>query len=306
MMAVDSNPPRIIRTMVYMGAHDEDFILRSVDMGMDAICLDFEDSTPVEELDTARSSFRNLASKLVSLGVVVMARTNPVFGGGAEADLDALVCPELHCVQIPKANNAAIVEEYCTVVDRVEAAHGLPAGYTLVRPIIETAQAVRLAYEIAAASDRIAYAGGVQGGFWGDLATGLGYFPSVDGIETLWLRSKILVDVRAAGVPFPIGGGTAGATDIDNVRSFALQNRHLGYTGSHCRGEPAIVAAVNEAFTPTRTELDEWLPVLDRLSEAEQKGETSVFTGKHQNDLINVARLRPYVDLARRVGLLDT
>src|SRR5262245_41190711 len=264
MMAVESNPPRIIRTMVYMGAHDEDFILGSVDMGMDAICLDFEDSTPVEELEKARSNFRNLAAKLVGLGVVVMARTNPVEGGGAEADLDALVCPELHCVQIPKANSAAIVKECCIVLDRAEAAHGLANGYTFVRPIIETAQAVRLAYDIVAASDRVAYAGGVQGGFWGDLATGLGYFPSADGIETLWLRSKILVDVRAAGVPFPIAGGTAGKTDLDSVRTFALQNRHLGYTGSHCKGEPAIVAAVNEAFTPTREELDEWLPVLDR------------------------------------------
>ena len=303
-MPVESNPARIIRSMVYMGAHDEEAILSSAEMGMDAICLDFEDSTPASELDSARHNFRNLAAKLAGLGVVVMTRTNPVRGGGAEADLAAMVCPELHCVQIPKANQPEDVVEFCAVLDRIEAEHGLEVGHTFVRPIFETAPAVRAAYDIAAASDRVAYAGGVQGGFWGDLATSLGYFPSADGIETLWLRSKILVDMRAAGVPFPIGGGTAGATDLESVRAFALQNRHLGYTGSHCRGEPQIVAAVNEAFTPTPQELDEWLPVLARLDEAEREGRNEVLTGKHTNDLINVARLRPYVDLARRVGLL--
>src|SRR4029079_17188179 len=181
---------------------------------------------------------------------------------------------------------------------------GVEPGNVLVRPIIETAPGVRNAYEIAAASPRIAYMGGVSGGWWGDLSSALGYVPTRDGRETFYVRSKVLVDVRAAGVPFPIGGGTLGSSDPEDVRAYALEHRTLGYEGFHCAPTEAAVHIVNDVFTPTRAEVDGWLAVLPALEQAERDGLTAIELAGVFYALAGLAKVRRGLALARRAGVI--
>ena len=174
----------------------------------------------------------------------------------------------------------------------------------LVRPIVETALGVRNAFEIASASPRIAYMGGVSGGWWGDLSSALGYVPTASGRETFYVRSKVLVDVRAAGVPFPIGGGTLGSSDPDDLRAYALENKVLGYDGFHCAPTAEAVRIVNEVFTPARAEIDAWLAVLPALEQAERDGLTATELDGVFYDLAGLAKVRRQLDLARRLDLL--
>ena len=89
---------------------------------------------------------------------------------------------------------------------------GLPLGSTAIYPILETAQGIRLAYEIATASPRVAFMGG------GDLPL-RGHPPGrrlpVErrGHRDPALRSKVLIDARAAGIRYPISGMWGGAND---------------------------------------------------------------------------------------------
>jgi citrate lyase subunit beta/citryl-CoA lyase len=305
-----SAEPRAIRTLVFVPAHDADRILAVAGNGMDGLCLDLEDLTPLEHKEDARRIFPEVAKELAARGVAVFARTNAIdsksgTGGMGRADLEAIVVPELHCVSIPKTNEAADVLEFCAVLDEVERDAVLEAGSVLVRPIIETAPGVRNAYEIAAASPRIAYMGGVSGGWWGDISSSLGYVPTADGRETFYLRSKVLVDVRAAGVPFPIGGGTLASTDLDDVRAYALENKILGYEGYHCSASADAIRVVNEVFTPSRAEIDEWLALLPALEQAERDGLTAIVIDGSFYDLAGLAKVRRQLDLARRIGVLD-
>ena len=64
------------------------------------------------------------------------------------------------------------------------------------------------------ASPRVAYMGGAVSRF-GDIHQALGYRWTADGDETLFLRGKVLVDARAAGIRYPISGMWGGATDDD-------------------------------------------------------------------------------------------
>jgi citrate lyase subunit beta / citryl-CoA lyase len=50
----------------------------------------------------------------------------------------------------------------------MEVESGLPLGHTVIYPVLETAQALRLAYDIAMASGRILYMGGAVSRF-GDI-----------------------------------------------------------------------------------------------------------------------------------------
>jgi citrate lyase subunit beta / citryl-CoA lyase len=298
-----SSEPRIVRTLAFVPAHDEEVILRAAGLGLDALGLDMEDSTPGPEKPRARDIFRAMAKEIAARGVLVMARTNGFRDGACEADLDAVMCPELHAVNIPKAESADDVERFCALLDKAEAAHGVPAGSVLVRPVIETARGVRAAYEIAAASPRVTYMGGVAGGFWGDLGATVGLILSELGTESLYLRSKVIIDARAAGVRFPVGGGSVATDDVALVRRFAVENKHLGYTGSFVPPRREVVDIVNDVFTPTRDELDEWAAVLPALEEARAEGTVVVTIDGKMYDTAGVARVRDQLGLAARLGL---
>jgi citrate lyase subunit beta / citryl-CoA lyase len=302
-MSMDNNA-KIIRTLCFVPAHIPERILEMADHGMDGLCLDLEDLTPLGDKGEARRIFREVAKQLTERGTTVFARTNGLTDGAAADDLEAIVCPELHCVSIPKVNRPEEVTEFCSLLAEAEASHGLPDGYTLVRPIIETAMGVVRAYEIAAASPRIAYMGGVAGGFWGDISSSLGYIPTPGGEESRYVRSKVLVDVRAAGVPFPIGGGMTSRHDVETARAFAIENRNLGYNGVHCPSPAEVIEAVNEVFTPTMDDIDRWLELMPQLEQAEAEGITATQIGNVTVDLAGLVRVRQQLDLARRVGLI--
>ena len=298
------NTPRVIRSLAYVPAHDEDRILAAAEVGLDAIGFDLEDLTPAADKQRARDGFRALAKELHSRGIIVMARTNGFPNGMCEADLEAIVCPELHCVNVPKTESAADVLRFCELLDKAESRNGLADHHTLIRPVVETAAGIKWAYEIASASDRIAYMGGVSGGFWGDLGRSVGTILSDDGTESLYLRSKILVDVRVAGVPFPIGGGAIARTDPESIRAFALQNKHLGYTGFFSSTDPRTVAVVNGVFTPTAAEIEDWLETVPLLEAAKAEGRIAFRMGERMYDVAGLDRVIDQLALARRLGLL--
>ena len=298
------NRARVIRSLAFCEAHDEDLIMKAAESGVDALGMDMEDLTPRSGKQKARDIFRDIAKELDSRGIVVMARANR-FAFGCEADLEAIVCPELHCVNISKTESADDVIEFCRLLDKAEANNGLPVGYTLVRPVIETAAGIKWAYEIAAASDRITYMGGVAGGFWGDLGGTLGLIQSPTGVESLFLRSKVLVDVRTAGRKFPIGGGMTSRRDMEGVRAFAVENKHLGYTGAYTMPQKQIVDIVNEVFTPTPEEIADWQETIPLLEQAERDGNVAFRIGGRTYDIAGLERVRDQMELAQRLGLLD-
>lgn len=294
--------PQIIRSLVFVGGHDRGKIRQLAESGPDAVCIDLEDSTPLAEKDKARSQFHEVASEIAGIGPLVFVRTN--LGGKAlEDDLKAVMCPELHCISSPKVESGDSVRQFEKLVLKAEQVSGLAEGGLLIRPVIETAQGVRNAYEIASASARVAYLGGVEGGIFGDLGGSLGYQQTESGLETLYLRSKILIDARAAEVPFPIGGGMTLRQDAQGAREFAKENRILGYNGMHCWGRAEVIAAVNEEFTPLQKEIDEWGAVLPLLEEAERAGLSVAHINDKVYDLIGLVRIREQLTLASRLGI---
>src|SRR3954451_1354312 len=135
------NTGRIIRTLGFAPAHDEEAILEIAGLGLDAVGPDLEDLTPRRDKQKARDIFRDVAKELQARGHIVMARVN-TFDNGLEADLEAVVCPELHCVNISKAESAGDVTRFCQLLEKAESNAGLAVGSVLVRPVIETANGV--------------------------------------------------------------------------------------------------------------------------------------------------------------------
>src|SRR5205823_14947108 len=101
-------------------------------------------------------------------------RVQPVASGMILRDLDAVLCERLTGVLLPKITGPAEVHAADAILACLETEHDLPVGSTMLYPILENAAAIRGAYEIATASERVAYMGGAVSRF-GDIVASLGF-----------------------------------------------------------------------------------------------------------------------------------
>ena len=114
--------------------------------------------------------------------------------GELDADLDAVVHPHLTAVLVPKVIHEDQVVEVAEALAHFEGRRAMPRGQVRIWPLVETAAAVQRSDRIARASARVAFMGGGTSR-QGDIARALGFRWSAEGLETLYLRSKVLVDV---------------------------------------------------------------------------------------------------------------
>jgi citrate lyase subunit beta/citryl-CoA lyase len=260
---------------------DEAGLAGALATGADALILDLEEPqmpmTPAVR-ERARGLVGEFLEALPETHPMVFVRVQPARTGGMWPDVMAVLKPGLRGIALPKSYGPADVHRADGVLTNAEAAVGRELGSTWIYPIFETAEAIRQAYDIAVASPRVAYMGGAVSRF-GDIHQALGYRWTPGGQETHWLRSKLLVDARAAGIRYPISGMWGGATDdVEGLTAFATELRDLGYYGMML-GDPAHIPLVHSVFTPTAEEVAYWTE-LDRLgTEAERTGEGPVLHG---------------------------
>jgi citrate lyase subunit beta/citryl-CoA lyase len=193
---------------------------------------------------------------------------------------------------VPKVESVADMHVVDRLLGWLEADAGLRVGRTGLVPVLETAAGIRLAYDLGRATSRAMYMGGL-GVKGGDVERSLGCQWTPEGIETLALRSQVLLDVRAAGVPNPVTGLWTDIRDLAGLRRFADQSRQLGYEGMLAI-HPAHVAVINEVFTPSEAELDADAELAEAMAAAAAEGRgTAVFRGDMIDEaMAATARLR--------------
>ena len=118
------------------------------------------------------------------------------------------------------------------------------------------------------ASPRVAYMGGAISRF-GDIHQAIGFRCTPDARETLFLRSKVLIDAKAAGIRYPISGMWTGRLDDDDgLRAWCTELRNIGYYGMML-GNPVLLKTVHEVFSPTQAELAYWGELDELATKAE-------------------------------------
>jgi citrate lyase subunit beta/citryl-CoA lyase len=311
---MNRKPARPLRTVVFAPGDDPDALEETAASGADSMVVDLEEPrTPYPEAErergraVAREFFDALPPGTLPL---LFARVQPPSTGQTLKDLRAVIGPGLTGILVPKIQGPADVHAADGLLTCMEVEFGLPIGSLVIYPILETAAAIRLAYEIAMASPRVAYMGGALSRF-GDIHQALGYRWTADGEETLFLRAKVLVDARAAGIRYPISGMWGGGLDdLDGLRTFATKLRDLGYYGMML-SSPRHVELVHDVFTPTADEIAYWKD-LDRLGhDADRTGTGPITYGDpsqgegHVVHIAHVGSARQNLSWARDLGVLD-
>jgi citrate lyase subunit beta/citryl-CoA lyase len=268
---------------------------KALTLEADAVILDLEDSVPAAERPEARAGVRAWLEQRDD-GPAVCVRINALADDCLDADLDAVVRPGLVAVMVPKVTEPREVQRVAKGLDKLERRVGLPVGSVRLWPSVENAAAARRAFDLASSSPRVAYMGGAAA-LNGDLAhaIGFGWTPPLF-LETLYLRSEILVDMRAAGVANPMTGVVTNLRDLDEVEAFARQSRAIGYEGMMVI-HPSHVPIVNEIFGATADDVAAAKRLLEAWDGATRDGLGAV---DHEGQMIDAAMVRVARDVVAR------
>ena len=158
-------------------------------------------------------------------------------------------------------------------------------------PLLETAQGVLNAFEIAMASSRtVALAFGAL-----DFTRELGAKLPIEGTKVLYARSRIVLAATAAGVQ-AIDSRWIRLADIDGLTREAQRVRQLGFRGKLVIHLERVVP-VNKAFSPSEAEIAETSRILKAFREAEQRGLAAIsLDGK----MVDVGNARQAADTVAR------
>jgi citrate lyase subunit beta/citryl-CoA lyase len=229
------------RSLLFVPGHKPAWIDKAAAVQPDAIVLDLEDSVPEDLKVRARETVAESISRASAEhpDIEFLVRINGLSTGNTGADLETCLIPGLKGLFVPKIETATDLAKVDALVDHFERRNEV-SGIEYVVPI-ETVPAIWNVREIAHGSPRV---GAVIGptAEHADIAREVGFEWTPGGLETLYLRSRVLLAIREASVHV-------------GLDEFARSGKSLGYRGMVVI-HPSHVPVVNTAFTPSDTEVD--------------------------------------------------
>jgi citrate lyase beta subunit len=266
------------RSFLFAPASDERKLARALVSGADAVIADLEDAVIPAEKPAARDRARQLLAD--AEGVARVVRVNGADSPWFEDDIAMTAQLRPDAVVLPKASVASA---------KLLEPQGIP-----VIAIVETAIAVRSAYEIACLPNVTALLVGAL-----DLGTELGLEARADGLELHYTRSRLVVESAAAGIRPPIDAVNVNTRDLAAVEADARLARSLGLRGKACI-HPAQVPVVNEVFTPSAEEVAWARRVLASAEAAESEARGAVSLDGLMVDAPVIARAKRILQESER------
>jgi len=284
------------RSILFVPGHKPDWARKALASDADAIVLDLEDSVPHGLKSAARQQVADTITSLRAEGVTagIFVRPNPLSTGIAGADLEQVVVPGITGLFVPKVCDGRDIVRWDTLIDWFETRNGA-SNLEMIVPV-EMVDAIHNCLEIATASPRVGAMIGPTAEH-ADIARAVGYKWTAEGTETLYLRSRILLACRSAGI-HALTGLWEHLDDLEGLRTFAEQGLQLGFRGQIAI-HPSHVAIVNKVFTPSADEIAFYEGLLSAFDAGVAEGHGAVrYQGRHI-DIAHADRARDWLSAAR-------
>jgi citrate lyase subunit beta/citryl-CoA lyase len=261
----------------------------------DALILDLEDSVPPDLKVEARTIVQSKLAWLAGQKQRSWVRINRSPHLYDFEDILAVVSPHVEGIVISKPVGPEDIDCASMMLSEAEYRKGVPLGSTRIVPLLETARALELAYEIAR-RDRVSAIVGATAKN-ADVARALNTVWSPEGRETLYLKSRAVMAARAAG-KLPIGGVWQQVHDLEGLRKSAERDRALGMSGELVL-HPSNVATVNEIYSPSAEQVAYYEGMIAALEKAQAEGRASaIYDGEHI-DIAHVKTAKEIIALAQ-------
>lgn len=292
----------LMRSLLFVPGHREGWAAKALASGADGVILDLEDSVPLAAKAEARKmvarSIAQLRSTSATVGIFV--RINAFETGMTGDDISEVVVPGLDGVLPAKVFGPKDVVWTEALLDHYERRNGMAPGTTEIIIPLETAQAYASCEAMIAASPRVKslFAGTARDA---DVSRSVGFRFTEEGLETLYMRSRALLAVRAAGLDFPLVGLWQEPSDLAGMRRFAEANRNIGFRGQVLI-HPSHVPIANEVYSPSTQEYEFYSGMIAAFGEAEAKGIAAVTYEGHHIDYAHVKTAREVVALYEQLA----
>lgn len=271
-----------LRSLLFVPGHRGTWVEKAIASGVDGLLIDLEDSVPeshkTEARDVVAASIRRVRDSGSDIPIYV--RVNALETGMTGDDIEKVAIPGLTGFALPKTYGARDVMHADALVTHYERRNGVEEGTIKFILNFETAEAYADCDAMAIASPRVEalFAGTARDA---DVSRSLGFQFTPGGLETIYLRSRIILASRAAGLEFPLVGVWQDLEDNDGARNFSEQNRQLGFRGQVLI-HPSHVALANEVFSPTEFEVNFYRGMISAFETAEASGAAAVrYEGMH-------------------------
>ena len=289
-----------LRSLLFVPGNKPAWMDKALGYGADGLIFDLEDAVPVPDKVAARALVRAALERLQTRGPTLTVRINARETGLSEDDLEAIVCSGLAAIVAPKVETSDDIALLDSLLTQCERRVGLAIGHVEIFPVLETAKGIYHTYQIATSSPRVTTVSAAAGK-GGDTARSLGYIWSKDATETLYIRSKVLLEARAAGLAYPLIASWFDVADLDGLRADVRLNRQLGYSGQVVI-HPSHVPIVNDVFTPTAEEIVYYKGLLTAMEDAARHGTAAVTYAGTMVDIAMVKTAQQVLALARAIG----
>jgi len=260
---------------LYTPGNRPDLVEKAARFDPDGIVIDLEDSVPIDLKGTARQQVAEILPRLETMNLV-RVNSEAQF---LEDDLTAVVSEHIYGIGLPMAETVEQVENADRIMARLERERGLEPDSVKLLLLIETARGVAKCFDLCTAAGRVESVvfGSAEDG---DLQRDLHCAFSIDGPELNYSRSRVLVEARAAGLPYVLDGAWSGVQDLDGLRAECTLSKRIGYDGRTLI-HPKHVAIAREAYEPNPDEIAYYTRLLEAFEEAEKKGLAAInFEGK--------------------------
>jgi citrate lyase subunit beta/citryl-CoA lyase len=245
------------------------FLEKAQSLPVDEVFLDLEDSVAPIAKEGARRSVVAALQQGDWRGKTVVVRVNDLSTPWTYRDVIEVVeaaGDRLHCVMLPKVEEAAQVRWLDLLLSQIERTVGLPVGGIGIEAQIESARGLVAVDEIAGSSARLE-----------TLVFGPADFMASIGMRTLvvgeqppgypdgdayhYILMRILMAARARDLQ-AIDGPYLQIKDIEGFRRAAGRAAALGFDGKWVL-HPGQVDAANEVFSPSQADYDHAELILD-------------------------------------------
>lgn len=289
-----------MRSKLFVPGSRPELFAKALSGPADALSFDLEDAVaPSRKAEAREHLARMLADpQTAASGKTLIVRVNALDSGHFHADVQAVVRPGLHLVNLPKAESEADVVAAASAIEQARAANEVnePVGLLLN---IESPRALRRAATLAAAHPSVA---GLQLGL-GDLFEPAG-ISRRQNVAVQQAMFALRMAAAEAGV-FAYDSAFANIEDEAGFRAEAELARSLGYLGKSCI-HPRQVPLVNAAFRPTDEEIAHATRVVQAAREASDKGVAAFVVDGRMIDGPFLRRAEAILRSAQALGLDGT
>ncbi|MFJ2618637.1 HpcH/HpaI aldolase/citrate lyase family protein [Glutamicibacter sp. NPDC087344] len=288
---------RPYRSLLFVPGHKRDWIDKALASAADAIIIDLEDSVPTADKALARN---NALSALEAhdgrKGILI--RPNALDTDHFGADIAMVTHSKLTGFLLPKLYSRDDVVRFDALVSAAEIAHQVQRGSVELIPSLETAASISQVDQILT-GPRV---GGVMAAAAkdADVSREVGFSWTTQGLETLYLRSKVVLAARAVGIRTIVLGLWQQVHNLDGMRTFAQDNSGLGYSGQVLI-HPSHAPIANEEYGLDETTAEYYAGLVAAFEAGQANGHGAVmFRGDHI-DLAHANHARQALEFADRL-----